>query len=87
MATIESANFPIGATGSNGVPEFSKQLLGALLSLREGDFTVRLPAELTGLDGKIADAFNEIAAVSERRARETTRVSHAVGKEGSSSSG
>ena len=82
VATIESANFPIGATGSNGVPEFSKQLLGALLSLREGDFTVRLPAELTGLDGKIADAFNEIAAVSERRARETTRVSHAVGKEG-----
>ena len=43
---------------------------------------MRLPSDLTGVDGKIADAFNDIAAVSERRARETARVSHAVGKEG-----
>ncbi len=38
--------------------------------------------DLTGVNGKIADAFNDIAMMSERRARETTRVSHAVGKEG-----
>jgi HAMP domain-containing protein/CheY-like chemotaxis protein len=61
---------------------FSKQLLAVLLSFREGDFAVRLPSALTGLNGKIADIFNDIAAVSERRARETARVSHAVGKEG-----
>ena len=41
-----------------------------------------MPADLTGINGKIADAFNDIVAVSERRARETARVSHAVGKEG-----
>ncbi len=40
------------------------------------------PPDLTGVDGKIADAFNDIAAVSDRRARETARVSRAVGKEG-----
>jgi HAMP domain-containing protein/CheY-like chemotaxis protein len=61
---------------------FSNHLLSAMLLLRDGNFEVRLPAHLTGLDGKIADTFNEIAAVSGRRARETTRVSRTVGKEG-----
>ena len=61
---------------------FSGQLLTALLGLRDGDFSVRLPSELTGVDGKIADAFNAIAMVSDRRSRETARVSRAVGKEG-----
>src|SRR6187455_113258 len=82
----QSSLDPIPGNGSLGTTvteagQFSKQLLGALLSFREGDFAVRLPADLVGVDGKIADAFNEIAAVSQRRARETTRVSHAVGKE------
>ncbi|HTC69555.1 MAG TPA: HAMP domain-containing protein, partial [Acidothermaceae bacterium] len=81
-ATIDTAGFPTGASSSGGVDQFSRQLLGALLSLRDGDFAVRLPLELTGVDGKIADAFNDIARVSERRARETARVSIAVGKEG-----
>jgi HAMP domain-containing protein/CheY-like chemotaxis protein/signal transduction histidine kinase len=62
--------------------QFGRGLLSALLALKEGDFTVRLPADLVGIDGKIADAFNDIARVSERRARETSRVTHAVGKEG-----
>src|SRR5436190_19757088 len=62
--------------------EFAKHLLSAMLAFREGEFAVRLPSDLTGVNGKIADAFNDIAAVSERRARETRRVSTAVGKEG-----
>ena len=45
-----------------------------------------MPSSLTGINGKIADAFNDIALVSERRAKETTRVTHAVGKEVSSNS-
>ena len=61
---------------------FSKHLLTAMLGLRDGDFSVRLPSDLTGVDGKIADAFNEIAVVSDRRSRETARVSRTVGKEG-----
>src|SRR5579863_4674960 len=61
---------------------FARELLAAMLSFRDGDFSVRLPPDLAGVDGKIADAFNEIAAVSERRARETSRVSRTVGKEG-----
>src|SRR5207244_10430936 len=68
-------------TPSNG-DAFSKQLLVAMLAFRDGDFAVRLPVDLIGVNGKIADAFNDIVGVSERRARETARVSLAVGKEG-----
>jgi PAS domain S-box-containing protein len=73
--------------GANGdgvveVDAFSRQLLTAMLGFREGNFAVRLPPDLTGMQGKIADAFNDIVSVSERRARETARVSRVVGKEG-----
>src|SRR5688500_3519217 len=76
-----------GNSGSLGTAvadpdQFSRAFLSAMLSFKEGDFSVRMPLDLTGLGGKIADAFNEIALVSERRARETARVTHAVGKEG-----
>src|SRR3954466_14812138 len=80
--TIDSGSFPVSGAGPNGVDQFSRELLAALLSFRSGEFAVRLPSDLVGVNGKIADAFNEIAAVSERRARETARVSRAVGKEG-----
>src|SRR6202140_4202384 len=62
--------------------QFSRQLLSAMLLFRDGQFGVRLPSDLLGINGKIADAFNDIVAVSERRARETARVSRSVGKEG-----
>src|SRR5437868_4678186 len=78
------------AAGNGGAPgtpaaepdQFSRALLSAMLSLKEGDFSVRMPSDLLSVNGKIADAFNDIALVSERRARETSRVTHAVGKEG-----
>src|SRR5829696_7961565 len=61
---------------------FSRELLAAMLSYRNGEFSVRMPTDLTGVNGKIADTFNDIAMMSERRSRETSRVTHAVGKEG-----
>ena len=72
----------LGPPGPPEIDLFSRQLLAAMLAFRSGDFAVRMPSDLTGVNGKIADAFNDIAAVSERRARETARVSRAVGKEG-----
>ncbi|HZP47518.1 MAG TPA: HAMP domain-containing protein, partial [Vicinamibacterales bacterium] len=72
----------MGGRPLTGDDPFAKQLLSAMLAFRDGDFAVRLPSDLTGLNGKIADAFNEIVAVSDRRAQETRRVSRAVGKEG-----
>src|SRR5215471_13995362 len=74
--------FPVDAQRTTSADVFSGELLAALLSLRNGDFSVRLPSDLTGVNGKIADTFNEIASVSERRARETARMARMVGKEG-----
>ncbi|MEO7996619.1 MAG: HAMP domain-containing protein, partial [Gemmatimonadaceae bacterium] len=57
-------------------------LLHALQRMRAGDFTVRLPGDLSGTDGKIADTFNEIVAANQNIASELLRVGHVVGKEG-----
>ena len=59
-----------------------RQLLEALIAFKRGDFTVRLPVDLEGVDGKIADTFNHVMSQSERMAEELQRLSHVVGKEG-----
>ena len=59
-----------------------KKLLRALQAVRDGDFTVRLPSDQTGLAGKVADTFNEIVASNQRMAREMERAGRMVGKEG-----
>ncbi|MBV9618614.1 MAG: HAMP domain-containing protein, partial [Verrucomicrobia bacterium] len=59
-----------------------KQLLNALTSFKRGDFSVRLPAEWTGLAGKVADTFNDVIAINERMSRELDRIGRVVGKEG-----
>src|SRR5215467_8321442 len=85
LATIKPTDHPPTASNGNapaGVDPFARELLDALLALRDGKFAVRLPADLTGLNGKIADAFNDIASASQRRAQESARVSRAVAKEG-----
>jgi HAMP domain-containing protein/CheY-like chemotaxis protein/signal transduction histidine kinase len=72
------------ASGRNGASgdAFARELLVAMLRFRDGDFGARMPSGLVGLEGKIADAFNDILAVSTRRTAETARVSRVVGKEG-----
>src|SRR3954466_13583660 len=58
------------------------RLLSALLSFRKGDFAIRLPVDLEGVDGKIADAFNEVVEQNQRLSDEIERISRVVGKEG-----
>ncbi|MCA6107697.1 HAMP domain-containing protein [Bradyrhizobium sp. CNPSo 4026] len=50
--------------------------------MRSGDFTVRMRGDYLGIEGKIADAFNEIAAANERMAQQLERVGQVVGREG-----
>src|SRR5580698_2224445 len=57
-------------------------LLYALTALKQGNPGVRLPAEWTGVAGKVADAFNEVVEMNERMAGELGRLSRSVGKEG-----
>jgi HAMP domain-containing protein/CheY-like chemotaxis protein/signal transduction histidine kinase len=64
------------------VPADLSVLLGSLLTMRNGDFSVRLPGSWTGLAGKIADTFNDIVAANQQMAHELRRVGQVVGKEG-----
>src|SRR5262245_37772674 len=59
-----------------------RKLLRTLQAVRDGDFSVRLPSDKTGMAGKISDTFNEIVASTQRMARETDRAGQMVGKEG-----
>src|SRR5712675_1319763 len=72
--------------GDLGFAEITKADLGAILAglqtMRDGDFSVRLPGVWTGVGGKIADTFNEIVIANQRMAQELRRVGHVVGKEG-----
>ena len=72
-----------GTNGHLNGREFGMhELLHALQAMRIGDFSVRLPTDQTGLEGKIADTFNEIAAANERMASELEHVGQVVGREG-----
>jgi HAMP domain-containing protein/CheY-like chemotaxis protein/signal transduction histidine kinase len=57
-------------------------ILAGLQTMRDGDFSVRLPGSWTGLPGKIADTFNSIVAANQQMAQELKRVGQVVGKEG-----
>src|SRR4029079_15566452 len=57
-------------------------LLKALRALRNGDFSARMPLDLTGIDGEIAEAFNDIAEMNESITDEFARIGDQVGKEG-----
>ncbi len=59
-----------------------RRLLAALTRFKKGDFSVRLPEDGTGEQGKIAESFNEIVELNERMVAELARISRVVGKEG-----
>ena len=59
-----------------------RQLATALSSLRKGDFSVRMPSGLGGIDGQIADEFNELVEINQRLVEELERISQGVGKQG-----
>src|SRR4029077_5887146 len=74
--------------GREVAPEALEQrtLLGALRALRKGDFSARLPLGLTGIDGEIAQVFNDVAELNESMTGELRRICKDVGKEGQISS-
>ena len=71
------------ADGENGAPSpvrgspvdesaeaRSRQILKAFVAFRDGDFSARLPADWAGIDGRIAEAFNQTIVHEERISRE-----------------
>ena len=84
-AAPENGTPPAVPAAQPGAAESSPELhalVHALQAVREGDFSVRLPADWTGLAGKAADLFNDIVAANARLAQELIRVGEAVGKQG-----
>src|SRR3954468_6289093 len=67
--------------GANGTGSHH-ELLTALQAMRVGDFSVRMSGDRLGIDGKIADTFNEIVAANQRMAQQLERVGQVVGREG-----
>src|ERR1700722_5359926 len=57
-------------------------ILASLQTMRDGDFSARLPGNWVGVAGKIADTFNEIVTANQQMAQELKRVGQVVGKEG-----
>ena len=66
----------------DGDDAFQQALLYALQAMYLGDFSIRLPGNQTGLPGKIADTFNDIAATNQRMAQQLEHVGTVVGREG-----
>src|SRR5271170_1288173 len=60
----------------------SRQILKAFVAFRDGDFSARLPADWPGIDGRIAETFNQTIVREESITREVRRLSVTVGKEG-----
>jgi HAMP domain-containing protein/CheY-like chemotaxis protein len=88
--STSTVNSPLASfSGGNGTatalaesPADFTVVLTALQTMRNGDFSVRLPGSWTGLAGKIADTFNDIVAANQQMAQDLRRLGQVVGKEG-----
>lgn len=60
----------------------SLQVLAAMMAFSAGDFRARLPTDWSGVDGRIAEAFNRTIGNAARITDEAARLSTTVGKEG-----
>jgi signal transduction histidine kinase/HAMP domain-containing protein/ActR/RegA family two-component response regulator len=59
-----------------------KVLLNVLAQVKGGDFSARMPFEWTGVEGKIADGFNDVIIANQALGAELARVSRVVGAQG-----
>jgi HAMP domain-containing protein/CheY-like chemotaxis protein/signal transduction histidine kinase len=89
--TDSAAKGPTSPTRVNGLPASNAtthespvliELLGALQAMRGGDFSIRMAGDSVGIEGKIADTFNDIIAANQRMATQLERVGEVVGRDG-----
>src|SRR3984957_9983541 len=60
----------------------SKELLTVLTEVKNGNFSVRMPIDKSGIHGKIYDTLNEIISLNEEMMFEFTRAGNTIGKQG-----
>src|SRR5215212_6676954 len=80
-APVALKETPKNGANGNGTSDLNN-LLFALQAMKVGDFSVRMAGDKLGIEGKIADAFNEIVAANERMAKQLENVGQVVGREG-----
>jgi HAMP domain-containing protein len=57
-------------------------LLKTLTALKKGNFSIRLPTDWMGVNGKIADTLNDVIEMIDRHVKELERISRVVGRDG-----
>ena len=72
----------LSTPGQQSERSYLQKLLSSLQLIRGGDFSVRMPNDSVGIEGKIADTFNEIVAASQQMAQQLELVGQVVGREG-----
>jgi HAMP domain-containing protein/signal transduction histidine kinase/CheY-like chemotaxis protein len=89
---IETTTAVPGTKKSNGnvkqkvvydEPELDRrELLRVLSEVKNGNFNVRMPIHLLGIDGKICDTLNDIIYLNEKLMDELTVAGKTIGKQG-----
>ncbi|SDL92369.1 Signal transduction histidine kinase [Catalinimonas alkaloidigena] len=59
-----------------------KELLQVLMEVKNGNFSVRMPVDHYGINGKICDTLNDIIELNEQMMIEFTKAGHTIGKQG-----
>jgi HAMP domain-containing protein len=77
-AASRSANAAAGAKARRA----ANVLLNTLIAFKRGNFSVRMPVDRTDLEGKVADALNDVLEINQKMVSEFERISRAVGKDG-----
>ncbi|HKZ65214.1 MAG TPA: HAMP domain-containing protein, partial [Chitinophagaceae bacterium] len=60
----------------------NRELLRILSEVRHGNFSVRMPMDRIGLNGKICDTLNEIISLNEALVEELDQARNTIGKKG-----
>jgi len=82
MSSTVTQEFP-GSPSPDSGRLHQPVLLAAVRAFRDGNFRVRLPNDLVGIDGEIAEALNACIEHNQKINAEFARISEAVGREGS----
>src|SRR5579862_5465189 len=59
-----------------------KMILSVLTEVKKGNFTVRMPIDKFGVQGKVYDTLNDIIALNEQMMLEFMRAGNTIGKKG-----
>src|SRR5262249_33531812 len=78
----DTAGAAARARAAGGAGLDHRDILAALRAFKRGDFTAKLREDLAGVDGQIAETFNELVGMAKTIRDEANDVSAAVGKQG-----